>query len=421
MKCKNCGAEIRSSDSFCPACGAKAIAEEKETVTCNGCGKQFDKNYEICPFCGSEREEKSEFPRFSTIGPNAVGGVGGIAGQNANESFGKKQEKNEKSEPSLRETLYAALCKVPVIGNLMGASSLFALAYPIYLLLSHIDATSGLVEFIDAFDKALLVLFYIGTVMCFAKRENLSLMLSFGGMALHTVLKFKYLDGIDAIALVGFYATIAYLAAKEYFRIGVPISEYNRKSFDDLRGNNVSFGDGILLVGEIFCFAIAEVFAWSARWMQFAKGTEIDYFTNLLDRNNIDVFTLNYLETIGNYLNKRCKANVWSGLYDFGAILFMVAIVITVVYAVLCFSKNPYRRPKGTFATICMVIGSLCLELYRLNVNYEIEELSSISNVSLSTTGISFVVILLAIAGCACGHIYFGRQRRGVYHYAFSD
>lgn len=50
MVCKECGAQLRPEDQFCPECGAKVIKKKK----CPECGEMLKAGTRFCPFCGAE-------------------------------------------------------------------------------------------------------------------------------------------------------------------------------------------------------------------------------------------------------------------------------------------------------------------------------------------------------------------------------
>ena len=61
MKCKNCGAELRETDTFCPKCGEKVNFID----TCPFCGEKLREGALFCPKCGKRVGEEQEEGRSS--------------------------------------------------------------------------------------------------------------------------------------------------------------------------------------------------------------------------------------------------------------------------------------------------------------------------------------------------------------------
>ena len=56
MKCRNCGAELRETDTFCPKCGEKVNLID----TCPFCGAELSEGTVFCPKCGKKVSEAPE-------------------------------------------------------------------------------------------------------------------------------------------------------------------------------------------------------------------------------------------------------------------------------------------------------------------------------------------------------------------------
>ena len=56
MKCRNCGTELRETDTFCPKCGEKVNLID----TCPFCGAELSEGTVFCPKCGKQVSEAPE-------------------------------------------------------------------------------------------------------------------------------------------------------------------------------------------------------------------------------------------------------------------------------------------------------------------------------------------------------------------------
>lgn len=424
MFCQKCGKVLADGVKYCAACGAKVESAVVSSVLCKNCGKDFVASLDMCPFCGTEvaKEPTVQSDTAETVEKPEEVSVEADKTPEQSEQPEPQLPKFEpllsgnNREPEVRTVLKNKLLNMPVIGFLTYFSPILLLAYPICLLLCLFENLDDFADFIFDIDELLLVAFYVGVVMCFAKRQNICLTIAFGSLALYELVSSRHQTGFNTLVIAVFYILLAYFAAGDAF--GFTYVPKIHKGTYGLNGDKLfmdteespyerraprSKGQ---LVAEIACFIAAEIIAWAVKW--FNTSTEIELFKYL----HIDEFVmkLNYLETPANAINKYYKVDISVVPYYIGAFGMMFAGLVTLIYIFKAFSSNEYNHPKGTLAALAFCASSVSLEIYRISINRTLDELNLLKVISFNTSGASLVVIALAIVGCICGHKYANQQ-----------
>lgn len=68
MKCKNCGAELLDTDTFCVNCGQKV----EQTIYCANCGEKLREGEKFCHKCGAKVAEDAEDDEIPVVKQNTV-------------------------------------------------------------------------------------------------------------------------------------------------------------------------------------------------------------------------------------------------------------------------------------------------------------------------------------------------------------
>ena len=150
MFCKKCGEEIEKGNDFCMNCGTKIEKTEKKV--------KIQKNR--CEFCGNEMLESEKFCIHCGKTAN---------GQTINETQNKSTLKQELQKVFSKNKLLSILANFGVV---------FALYYPIKLILDSLAIAPDLVEILEYVNIIMFYGYYIALISLYANKKYMPLMLA---------------------------------------------------------------------------------------------------------------------------------------------------------------------------------------------------------------------------------------------------
>lgn len=227
--CKNCNKEYTQSLKFCPSCGSElveklegtpaegagvpsAAVEVKEDSTkvenpvnekkCKNCGAIIIDGEKFCIKCGMP------------VNANAAGTNNeGIKQPNINPAFSRKAR--------LQEDLTAVFRSNKFFDFFWKYAIVFALYYPIYLLMARIEGLSGLVEVLDYVSIFGFYAYYIGLVALWSKKKYLPMLIAFAIRFLNSfILLFQTEVPISSICRIAVLVTVFVFVFKEFRTTG---------------------------------------------------------------------------------------------------------------------------------------------------------------------------------------------------------
>lgn len=191
--CKNCNKEYTQSLKFCSFCGSELVEKRESTPSeaagvlsvavganeysekaesivenpinekkCNNCGATIIDGEKFCIKCGT--------PANANDAPALVNNEG-VKPSEVKAVFSRKDR--------LQEDLTAAFRSNKFFDLFWKYAIVFALYYPIYLLMARIDGLSGLVEVLDYISIFGFYAYYIGLVALWSKKSYLPMLIAF--------------------------------------------------------------------------------------------------------------------------------------------------------------------------------------------------------------------------------------------------
>lgn len=162
--CKNCNKQYNQSLKFCPTCGLELIEKEEIVVEnlnnekeCEKCGSTIVDGAKFCLQCGNSLNNQETHAHSEEVQSHEV-----------TKSFSWKER--------LQEDLTCAFRSNKFLDFFWKYATIFALYYPIYLVISSVGEFSGLVESLDYISTFAFYTYCMGLIALFSKR-NYSMML----------------------------------------------------------------------------------------------------------------------------------------------------------------------------------------------------------------------------------------------------
>lgn len=264
FKCNNCGKFFDKSLGVCPFCGTvlddiveennmddtvlpNTSCEESNTsdepdsvfVQCPVCKNKYDLSVGVCAICGysslekeNELHDKSEAVETST--QNDVVEKDKVDSGNEN-----TESKQDKGHGTVRSSLLSYFENSSLFQNILGMSVVFAMIYPVCLILTLFQDLSGFSRFVHKTEDLLSVVFYIGIAMCFSKKQNSALAVSFGTVASYyfiTIIKHINYVSFNELFSIGIYIALCVLSIVK--RDSQP--ETSKKSTGQIKDSNIN-------------------------------------------------------------------------------------------------------------------------------------------------------------------------------------
>lgn len=230
--CKNCNKEYTQSLKFCPSCGSElveklegtpaegagvpsAAVEAKEDSTkvenivenpvsekkCKNCGAVIVDGEKFCIKCGTPTNAR--VPDINTE----------IKAPESNPTFSRKDR--------LQEDLTAAFRSNKFFDFFWKYAIVFALYYPIYLLMARIDGLSGLVEVLDYISIFGFYAYYVGLFALWSKKNYLPMLIAFAIRFLNSfILLFQSEVPISSICRIAVLVTAFVFVFKDFRTTG---------------------------------------------------------------------------------------------------------------------------------------------------------------------------------------------------------
>lgn len=241
--CKNCNKEYTQSLKFCPSCGSELIekvegtpaevagvpsaaVEAKEEAIkvektvenpanekkCKNCGSTIVGDEKFCIKCGTPTNDMS-------------------AQEVKEEAVVSKVQYPYLHQEGLQDELKYALRSNKFFEFFWKYAIVFALYYPIYLLMARIDGLSGLVEVLDYISIFGFYAYYIGLAALWSKKNYLPMLIAFAIRFLNSfILLFQSEVPISSICRIAVLVT----AFVYVFKVFKRTAQYQRirSSFD---------------------------------------------------------------------------------------------------------------------------------------------------------------------------------------------
>ena len=231
--CKNCNKEYTQSLKFCPSCGSELIekvegtpaevagvpsaaVETKEDSAkvenivknsvaekkCKSCGATIVGDEKFCIKCGTPVNENAAPVKNDVVKPVEV-----------KSSFSRKER--------MQEDLTAAFRSNKFFDFFWKYAIVFALYYPIYLLMARIDGLSGLVEVLDYISIFGFYAYYVGLVALWSKKSYLPMLIAFAIRFLNSfILLFQTEVPISSICRIAVLVTAFVFIFKDFRTTG---------------------------------------------------------------------------------------------------------------------------------------------------------------------------------------------------------
>lgn len=88
-------------------------------------------------------------------------------------------------------------------------SSVLAVIYPIYLLVSRISILDPVWNYVSSIDSILLIAYYIGTILCFASNKLIPLDIAYCCRAINYIFSLQHGITLNVIVYLAFYSLIS--------------------------------------------------------------------------------------------------------------------------------------------------------------------------------------------------------------------
>lgn len=89
-------------------------------------------------------------------------------------------------------------------------ASIMALIYPIYTILIKFSFFSFIWQYVGIFSSLLFLLYYAGTIICFAGNNLVTLSAAFGCLTVGYLLSFQYGFSLNTVVNIIFFGVLAY-------------------------------------------------------------------------------------------------------------------------------------------------------------------------------------------------------------------
>lgn len=203
--CPFCGNTISTEDAFCNICGGKLpqketnrdeIAHEKK---CSKCGSTLSETDTFCPICGSPQKREADdgiedFTEDQPTSDNADGNAENNSVLDGNKChvcgsiaiYGEKfcincgapieQEVNRtgavsNSNESLQKAIENIFQKNGLFSLFVRFAWIFALYFPIYAMIGHINSLSGLFNILENFSVIMQYLYFIALIALYGNKK----------------------------------------------------------------------------------------------------------------------------------------------------------------------------------------------------------------------------------------------------------
>lgn len=231
--CKNCNKEYIQSLKFCPLCGSELIekvedtsaevanvpsatSEVKEDSTKEENVIENSVNEKKCKNCGAEIFDEEKF--CIKCGTPVNGDSSPI---NNEDTKTPGQFQNLFSKELLQRELVLAFRSNKFFNFFSKYAIVFALYYPIYLLMARKEGLSGLVEVLDYISIFGFYAYYVGLFALWAKKNYLPMLIAFAVRFLNSfILLFQSEMPVSSICRIAVLVTAFVFVFKDFRRTG---------------------------------------------------------------------------------------------------------------------------------------------------------------------------------------------------------
>ena len=181
-RCKKCGEQLLLSDAYCPLCGSPQTNDDFEEITTDQPTANIDNELPAERETLSQRNNVTEDKTVVNEKNCPVCGNKAIAGEKYCIKCGAMLEEETNStetsinqNSSLQDAIDVFFHKNSVLSLFVRFAWFFALYFPIYAMISHINSLSGLFGILENFSVIMHYLYLIGLIALFGNRKYLLL------------------------------------------------------------------------------------------------------------------------------------------------------------------------------------------------------------------------------------------------------